>query len=273
MGLNIRGMRWPWLVGAVAAAVLVVVGLCEAAGWPFLVGPAQRWLSSALERRVVFGDDADSGVRIGLLGSVRVEAGRIEIDAPEWSKSPHMVLARKARLQLGYGDLLKAYRGGVLRVRELHADSLDARLERETDGRASWQFGKPKPEEEGRAVRVPSFGELRVVDGSLLFRDAVLAADLDAKFSLTERGTGGPLGGDSSAASAPPVGSSSLPAHLHRTRWLVDLQLLVVPANLASVLSRHLRRNATPLPHGDGWKRALQASARRSSLRRPVRGR
>ena len=211
MGLNIRGMRWPWLVGAVAAAVLVVVGLCEAAGWPFLVGPAQRWLSSALERRVVFGDDADSGVRIGLLGSVRVEAGRLEIGAPEWSKSPHMVLARKARLQLGYGDLLKAYRGGVLRVRELHADSLDARLERETDGRASWQFGKPKPEEEGRAVRVPSFGELRVVDGSLLFRDAVLAADLDAKFSLTERGTGGPLGGDSSAASAPPVGSSSLP--------------------------------------------------------------
>ena len=63
-------------------------------------------------------------------------------------------------------------------------------LEREADGRASWQFGKPKPEDEGKAVRVPSFGELRVVDGSLLFRDAILAADLDASFSLTERGTG-----------------------------------------------------------------------------------
>ena len=209
MGLNIRGTRWPWIVGAAVTTMLVVVVLCEAAGWPFLVGPAQRWLGSALERRVVFGADGDSGVRIGLLGSVRVQAGRIEIGAPDWSKSPHMVLAQKARLKLGYGDLLKAYRGGVLRVRELHADSLDVRLEREADGRASWQFGKPKPAEEGKAVRLPSFGELRVVDGSLLFRDAVMAADLDAKFSLTERGTGGTRAGDPSAASAPAAGASN----------------------------------------------------------------
>ena len=202
MGLNIRGMRWPWIVGAVAIALVVIVGLCEAAGWPFLVAPAQRWLTSALERRVAFGEDGGSGVRIGLIGSVRVSAGRIEIGAPDWSKRPHMILANNAQLKLGYGDLLKAYRGGILHIRELRADALDVQLEREEDGRASWQFGKPKPQDEGKAVRIPSFGELRVVDGSMVFKDAILAADLDARFSLTESGTAGSGSGASAAASA-----------------------------------------------------------------------
>jgi uncharacterized protein involved in outer membrane biogenesis len=207
MGLNLKGMRWPWIVGGAVLAVVVVIGLCEAAGWPFLVAPAQRWLGSALERRVVFGAEGDADVRIGLIGSVRVSAGRIEIGAPAWSKTPHMLLAEKARLKLGYGDLIKAYRGGILHVRELRAETFDLQLEREADGRATWQFGKRKPEDEGQAVRIPSFGELRVVDGTMLFKDAVLDADLDAKFSLTEQDTAGSAAGGASAASAP-----SLPA-------------------------------------------------------------
>ena len=212
MGVNIKGMRWPWIAGAAALVMVVIVGVCEAAGWPFLVAPAQRWLGSALERRVVFGAEGDSGVRIGLIGSVRVSAGRIEIGAPEWSKTPHMVLAEKARLKLGYGDLIKASRGGILHIRELRAETFDLQLEREADGRATWQFGKPKPEDEGKAVRIPSFGELRVVNGTMLFKDAVLGADLDAKFSLTEQDTAGSAAGGASAASAAPMPASGVAA-------------------------------------------------------------
>ena len=212
MGLNFRGMRWPWIVGAGALALVVIVGLCEAAGWPFLVAPAQRWLTSALERRVAFGNDGGSAMRIGLIGSVRVSAGRIEIGAPDWSKMPHMILANNAQLKLGYGDLLMAYRGGILHIRELRADALDVQLEREEDGRASWQFGKSKPQDEGKAVRIPSFGELRVVDGSMVFKDAILAADLDARFSLTERGTAGSGNGASAAAGTAGPSSSAVAA-------------------------------------------------------------
>jgi len=212
MGLNFRGMRWPWIVGAGALALVVIVGLCEAAGWPFLVAPAQRWLTGALERRVAFGNDGGSAMRIGLIGSVRVSAGRIEIGAPDWSKMPHMILANNAQLKLGYGDLLMAYRGGILHIRELRADALDVQLEREEDGRASWQFGKSKPQDEGKAVRIPSFGELRVVDGSMVFKDAILAADLDARFSLTERGTAGSGNGASAAAGTAGPSSSAVAA-------------------------------------------------------------
>ena len=116
--------------------------MCEAIGWPFLVEPVQQRLAKILDRRVVFGSDPSksSGVHIGLLGSVRVRADSIEIGAPEWSKAPHMLVARDAVLKLGYLDLWRAYRGATLHVRELEAGELDANLERRTDGRASWQF-------------------------------------------------------------------------------------------------------------------------------------
>ncbi|MEP7056174.1 MAG: AsmA family protein [Caldimonas sp.] len=205
MSLEIKGKRWPWIAGAAVLALVVGVGLCEAAGWPFLVAPMQRWLSKTLDREVAFGADGadDKGVRIGLLGSVRVSAGTITIGAPSWSKAPHMVLAKNALLKLGYGDLWRARRGQPLHIRELRADRFDAQIERQADGRASWQFGPPKPQQEpSPAVRLPSFGELRIADGTLVLRDAILGADLDARFSLTERGTDENAGAGASATSA-----------------------------------------------------------------------
>ena len=70
------GTRWPLALIAVLIALVVVIGVCEAIGWPFLVGPVQRQLAKTLDRRVVFGNEAGglSGVRIGLIGSVRVQA-------------------------------------------------------------------------------------------------------------------------------------------------------------------------------------------------------
>ena len=211
--------RWPWIVGAAVLAVVVAIGIGEATGWPFLVSPLQRWLTSALDRRFEFGPESGEadGVRIGLLGSVRVSAPRIEIGAPAWSQTPHMVLAHNAQLALGYGDLWRAYRGGPLRVRQLRADQLDAQIERLADGRASWQFGAPKPEAAGEVARLPSFGELRVGDGTLVFRDAVLEADLEARFALTELSTGAesvslPASGSAAPGLAASASRSSAPA-------------------------------------------------------------
>lgn len=199
MGLIVKGRRWPWVVGIAVATLVVLVGLCEAAGWPFLVGPLQRWVSHAIDRRVAFGSEANQGVRINLVGSVRVTAASIEIGSPAWSKEPHMVLAKNAILKLGYGDIWRAYRGKPLHIRELRAEQFDGRIEREADGRATWQFGAPKAPDLERPARFPSFGDLRVADGTLLFRDAILGANLDARFSLTEQAAG--------ASPAPSAGS------------------------------------------------------------------
>jgi uncharacterized protein involved in outer membrane biogenesis len=182
------GVRWPLALITVLASLVVAIAVCEAIGWPFLVGPVQHRLARALDRRVVFGSDADesSGVRIGLIGSVRVRAGAIEIGAPEWSPAPYMLSARDARLTLGYRDLWRAYRGQTLHIRDLEASALDANLERRNDGRASWQFGRKHADEAATEASLPTFGRLVVGDGHVQYADGVLPGEIDARFSLSD---------------------------------------------------------------------------------------
>ena len=199
-------VRWPLALIASVAAVVVAILVCEALGWPFLVAPIQHRLESILDRRVVLGGDADhsSGVRIGLLGSVRVRAASIEIGAPSWSPTPHTVLARDADLKLGYLDLWRAWHGAPLHIRDLEASSLDALLERREDGRASWQFGKKKPDDADKDASLPTFGRLAVGDGHVLYIDQVLPAGIDARFALSD----GSAPARGAAASVPSAATS-----------------------------------------------------------------
>jgi len=194
------GVRWPLALIAVVAALVVAILVCEAIGWPFLVGPIQHRLEAMLDRRVVLGAEGQrgSGVRIGLLGSVRVRAASIEIGAPTWSPAPHTLLAHNAELKLGYLDLWRAWHGAPLHIASLEAASLDAHLERRADGRATWQFGKKEAEQADRKeAALPTFGRLAVGDGHVLYVDEVLPASIDARFALSE---GSAAGGKASAS-------------------------------------------------------------------------
>ena len=183
-------MRWGRWAAGVVAIVIAGLGACEVMGWPFLAGPMQRWLGDTLARRVsLSGDPAtDPKVRIHLLGGIRIAADYIEIGAPAWSKAPHMLLARQAHMTLGYTDLWRASRGAPLRIRVLRAAHLDAHIERRADGRASWQFGTntDTPDTTDQPTRIPVFGRLQVDAGVLSYRDALMAVDLDARYSLVE---------------------------------------------------------------------------------------
>ena len=209
------GVRWPLITIAVLAGIVLAIGVCEAIGWPFLVAPIQRQLSKALDRPVVFGNDpsTSSGVRIGLIGRLRVTAASLEIGAPSWSKAPHMLLAHDVRLQLGYLDLWRAWRGGPLHVASLEAADLDGVLQREADGRASWQFGTKKTTDESETPSaLPTFGTLRVGDGHLVYDDEVLPAGIDARFALSD-GSGTAPAPIASAAGASSGAAASAPAN------------------------------------------------------------
>jgi len=211
--LNESWGRHRWAVVAVGITALFVGGIavCEAMGWPFLGAPMQRWLSTALDRRVVLSSDAKTqpDIRIRLIGSIRLHAAHVEIGAPKWSAAPHTLLARDAHLKLGYGDLWRAYRGAPLHIVALDAAMLDGQLERNADGRASWQFGQaPSRAASDAAPRMPTFGKLQVAQGTLNLRDDPQALSMDARFSLLE-GTGRARAGAASAASASPGVSAS----------------------------------------------------------------
>ena len=172
----------------VVAVLLLAFGVGEALGWPFLVGPVQRALSSALERRVSFTADAGAGwaVRFRLLGGLSIDAANIDIGAPAWSTQPHTLVAREAQLKLAYTDLWRAWRGAPLRFRKLEATTLDARLERLADGRSSWQFGPARPDVMPAIPVLPRIDQLQVGAGMLHLSDAPLAVEAQASFSLRE---------------------------------------------------------------------------------------
>ncbi len=199
------GTRWPLLLSGALLAIAIGVGIGEMSGWPWLVSPVQSWLSKSLERRVDFRPESDSDVgntRIGLLGSVRVRAPHLEIAAPEWSQAPHTLLARDASLTLGYADLWRASRGQPLHIRTLEAADLDVRLERKTDGSASWQFGQtPTAAPSDKPLNLPSFGTLRVRSGQLRLDDAATPTKIEARFALSD-GLGSELPATAGAATA-----------------------------------------------------------------------
>ncbi len=185
-----KSIRWGRTAAVVAGSVVVVLGLCEAMGWPFLGGPMQRALSDALQRKVSLGAPGSDrpDVKIHLLGGIDIQAARIEIGAPSWSQAPHTLLAENARLKLGYADLWRASRGQPLRIRELRASTLDGKFERLADGRASWQFGSQTnvPDTAENPTKLPVFGLLQLDAGTLSVRDAMIDAQLDATYSLAE---------------------------------------------------------------------------------------
>jgi general stress protein 26 len=153
-----RGTRWPLATLGVVAALVVAVLVCEALGWPFLVSPVQHWLASdarppgRVQRR---GGRQERRAR-RLLRGVRVDAQRIEIGAPAWSKAPYMLLAAGR----APAPRLPRPLARLARRAAAHHGPRGARARRHArapaDGRASWQFGKKRP-----AAETPSAARCR----------------------------------------------------------------------------------------------------------------
>lgn len=218
---------------AVAAALVAVGGAlaaCEYFGWPFLAGPAERLLSQATGREVALRNPGErSGLRIHLLGGLRIDAPVVIVAGPQWRSSTPTLHAQGVKLELRYGDLWQAWRSRrheqpaalvgqahaagasaaaasgaasgaaaaahrmpTLRIRSLVADRLDADLFRQRDGRATWQLGpagNSATSTEGAAA-LPEFGYLAVRSGDLHYRDEGRELKVDGHLQLVEAGSG-----------------------------------------------------------------------------------
>lgn len=227
--LNKR-LRWQYVVVGVLMLLGVGITVGEWFGWPFLGAPLERLLSENLERRIIFSADSKLVVlkaenskqivsklserklsdtnassinkfSIRFLGGISLNTPQLEIAAPAWSESPHMLLAQDVTLELRYIDLWRLYRAHslkdlsyqnqtpliqYLRIQRLEASTLDSHLERLSDGRASWQFeDKPAPiNKVKQSIALPSFGSLLVSKGLLSYRDMPLETDIEAHFSF-----------------------------------------------------------------------------------------
>ena len=175
-----------WPLGALAV-LLAALGAAEATGWRFLAGPAERWLGEKLARNVSLGTDPDrTGFHLSLLGPIRLQVGELRIGNPAWSRLGPMLQAKDVELRLRWRDLLAMRGGERLNVQALRADSLDLRLDRLADGRASWQFGAGAHSEhpaEGGMEGV-HFDDLAVADGRVQLADRLQRLELEGSFGL-----------------------------------------------------------------------------------------
>lgn len=184
--------------------LMISIALGEYLGWPFLAAPLEKRLSSLMHRQVSFGTGAmvnlpESSIgdsqpnklphkeiqpfHVRFLGGLVIKTARLNIAAPNWSAKPHFVHGNNVLLKLRYSDIWRAYRGYPLRIKALQAQQLDAYLERQADGRASWQF-RDKPTNPNKPVRFPSFDQLLLTNGSLSIADVPLQSNIEAKLSL-----------------------------------------------------------------------------------------
>jgi AsmA family protein len=175
---------------AAVVLVLLVAAVAETLGWPFLARPLESQLMRAMNRTVTLSKD---NFKIRFLGSVRVEIGELMMASPSWSTAPFMAKAEAVKLTLSYPDLWAAYKGGQVNIVALSALKLTSHLERNADGRVSWQLrettNSPPP--------LPHFNRLEVFDGLLTYSDVQQRLGIDAEFSaaaadkaLRAQGTG-----------------------------------------------------------------------------------
>lgn len=185
---------WPL---ALLAAVVLVFGVCEWQGWPFLKGPAQRSLSERLQRPVDLGEH----FRVKLLGSIRLDTDALRIGPPHDlpPNSPlggDLVNARDAHLEVPYSTVLNLARSRgdePLRITSLRLGGVDAVLKRQADGRANWTLSGPRAEGTQQKFDTPVVGELVLRQGHVIFDDALSKTFFDARLS-TREGAGAKAG-------------------------------------------------------------------------------
>ena len=192
------------IVTAVAVlVVLAVLAACEAAAWPFLASPAERWLSQRLDRRVALTDDAGTGFRLHLLGGVDLNLARLRIEQPRGFAGEPMVEAKSVALKLAWADLLRWRSGEPLLVRAATVSTIKLDLQRDAAGMANWQLrALPSQTAETPLGQLVSFNRLTVDQGTARVADAPLQLLVDARFGLQE-------GADASAAASAGISGSA----------------------------------------------------------------
>ncbi len=163
----------------VVIVIFLIVGICEAMGWPFLRMPLERLIQGKLDRSVKI----DSPFKLKLIGGIKLQAAGLLIPAPAEFKVPYLVNAKGLELKLRYSDLLGVKDGNPYVIKSIKADHIDAHLTRFLNGKSTWQFNK----NDNDPIRpFPLIQTLLIRQGQALVDDSLAKADLIIEFNTRD---------------------------------------------------------------------------------------
>ncbi len=246
-----RSHRAGWIAAALLAALLLGIAVGEATGWPLLRGPLQQQASRAARVPVQF----DGRFQLRLLGPPRLQLGQLRVPAAQGVAAPHLLQADEVLLAWRWADLWRWRQGAPLRIQTLSARTLDLRLVRLADGRASWALGSGQaaPTPAHARTPFPRFGRLQMDAGHVVVNDALTKTALQIDLA----------GGEGGAAADPPGAAGGQAASAARQATAVAGDAAVVAASgyradirghwQALPLQLAVRMGAAlPLLHDDG---------------------
>lgn len=165
--------------GLVLLIIIAVIALCEAAGWPFLKSPLEKFAKNKLERDIRI----ERPFKLHLLGGIHLKAGGLWISAPEGFSEPNLVDAQDVELRLRYSDLWNIKPGDPYVIKAIKAEQVEAHLTRHMDGKSTWQF-KKDPNEPIRPF--PIIQALAIQQGEAYVNDELTQADVLIAFNTDE---------------------------------------------------------------------------------------
>jgi AsmA protein len=159
-------------------AGILAIAACEIAGWPFLRVPAEKLLSSNLERTVKL----DAPFKLHLIGGINLALGGLYIAAPAGFDTAYLVDAKNVELALRYRNLIQFKSTEPFRIKSLRVNDIDANLLRHADGHATWQFKN----DDSPSSPIPIIETLIVKNGVAKFDDPITQSDLNMSFNTDE---------------------------------------------------------------------------------------
>lgn len=181
------------LFGVLLAALLLGLAWLEWHGWTPLQGTVEERLSLKLHHDVRF----QGGFAMHLWGGPRVRVDSLQVAQPRWltgaqAEEP-MLRAEHLELHVPYSTVWKALTGHALetwRIGAIDVAGLQARLMRDTAGRANWSLdpsGKaPVTPPGSKPATLPEVDRLVVSNGRIVMQDDALALNVDASVATTE---------------------------------------------------------------------------------------
>ncbi len=230
--------RGPFSGLVAVGATVLLLALCEIAGWPFLRHPVQ----DAMTRGAGVPVKIDDGFAARFFWHPRLTVGHLTIDAPLGMPVPYLLDAKEVVLQWRWSDLWRWQRGRTLRIEQLRARELTAHLMRDAQGRATWALRDAAPAAAGTddtLAAMPRFGELWIGSGQIHVDDRLVDTRLKI---VVKGGEGSVLGETAPGYEVTAVGDyRKLPVRLlARAGGALPLLMADTPGAPAAAVALHL---------------------------------